>query len=193
MGKQIFPTLTEFNEINWSNLRHKLKELSITTKFPSVEESGRFSSVMSSSPSSSMSSSSPALNPSEVYSNTLFNYLNDCNQLQYLALADFTLKFPHDSHRTAQDQETSDEAHACTSKTKKNSNVNKEPHNLCMNDLKYLYLRNIRNVKALSAYQTLTLKSFLTTQHNLHTLDLTGLYLNSSFICSILGLLNNLR
>lgn len=33
IGKHVYPTLTELNEINWSNLKHHLKELSITTKF----------------------------------------------------------------------------------------------------------------------------------------------------------------
>lgn len=33
IGKHIYPTLTELNEINWSNLKYHLKELSITTKF----------------------------------------------------------------------------------------------------------------------------------------------------------------
>ena len=83
LGKHIFPTLTEFNEINWSNLKRRLRELSITTKYP-----GRVQTRVS----SSSSASSPASNPSEVYSNTIFNYLSDCNQLEYLALEDFTLK-----------------------------------------------------------------------------------------------------
>lgn len=186
LGKQIFPTLTEFNEINWSNLKYKLKELSITTKFPSVDEGGRYYNVMS----SSSSSSSPPTNPSEVYSNTLFNYLNECNQLEYLALADFTLKFPYDSHRNP---EINNDTTIDENTSGKHSKKSAKTETLNLNGLKYLYLRNIRNVKILSMYQSSTLKSFLETQQNLHTLDLTGLYLNSSFICSILTFLNNLR
>lgn len=33
IGKHIYPTLTELNEINWPNLKYHLKELSITTKY----------------------------------------------------------------------------------------------------------------------------------------------------------------
>ena len=175
LGKHIFPTLTEFNEINWSNLKHKLKELSITTKFPSLVE-GRFSRA-----SSTSSSSPPPSNPSDVYSNTLFNYLNDCNRLEYLALEDFTLKFPSECNNRNDNLEV----------FPSNAKAKSEHWNAL--GLKYLYLRNIRNMKVLTPFQLGNLNSFLQTQHNLHTLDLTGLYLSSAFVCSILKFLSNLR
>ncbi len=59
--------------------------------------------------------------------------------------------------------------------------------------LEYLYLRNIRNIKSLTNYQSTNLKSFLQMQYNLNTLDLVGLYLNSKFIVSILSNLKNLK
>jgi hypothetical protein len=172
LGKQIFPTLTEFNEINWSDLKHKLKELSITTKFPSLVET-RFTA------SNSDANAPENVNPHAVYSNTLFNYLNECNQLKYLALADFTLKFPNDECLEPQ--------------IEKALTTNKTEHCENVNGLKYLYLRNIRNVKCLSANQSTNLQLFLNRQHSLHTLDLTGLYLGSDFVCQILGCLSNLR
>ena len=184
LGKYIYPTQSELYEINWSILKDKLKEFSITTKFSvgnvdlfqpgdhysSGSSNNSFkSSVASSSGSSSSSSSSPSLSSSiDLYSNTIFNYLNDSHKLEYLALQDFTLKFPANSE---------------VSSVTCNNGAN----------LKYLYLRNIRNIKVLNGGQLASLKSFLCFQYNLHTLDLIGLYLSSNFLCSILNNMNNLR
>jgi len=60
-------------------------------------------------------------------------------------------------------------------------------------NLKHLYLRNIRNIKSMTCYQSNSLKSFVQFQHNLNTLDLIGLYLSSQFIESILINLNSLK
>lgn len=94
LGKQIYPTLTELNEIDWQNFKFQLKELSITTKFPITND---YESSSSSSASSSTSSLHSVLMPSQIssvdlYSYTIFNYLKVYNQLEYLVLEDFTLK-----------------------------------------------------------------------------------------------------
>lgn len=178
LGKQIFPTLTELNEIDWQNFKYQLRELSITTKFHDQTS-------MSSSTSSSTSSLQSILSPSkasssnsiDLYSQTLFNYLKNSNKLEYLALEDFTLKFPsEDLNHDPQEPRTK--------RTKKDNLVS---------NLKHLYLRNIRNIKQITNYQTTSLKSFIQFQYHLSTLDLIGLYLSSSFICSILTNLNNLK
>jgi hypothetical protein len=62
-----------------------------------------------------------------------------------------------------------------------------------LSNLRHLYLRNIRNVKSMTCYQSSNLKSFVQFQHNLNTLDLIGLYLSSQFIESILINLNQLK
>jgi hypothetical protein len=223
IGKHIYPTFTELNEINWSNLKHQLKELSITTKFQASSLlSGNNSCGASSSSSSSSSSSTSSTSSIDLYSSTIFNYLNDSNQLEYLALADFTLKFPVESNHIEFVKGLLDLNQATmrnlTTTTDRNSNrfnskklkvsdaveINTDNSNNNNNDLlflksqtssnlKYLFLRNIRNIKTLTRYQTNNLRSFLYTQFNLHTLDLIGLYLDSNFICSILPNLNNLK
>ena len=215
LGKYIYPTLTELNEINWTNLKFQLRELSISTKFP-VGDSSSCSSSNSSSNSSYSSSSSYESNlvssSINLYSSTIFNYLNDENNLEYLALEDFTLRFPFEDRQSAntrrilverrrrgitlnmnlegvQVQEDDDQIDDSEPKLKKSrANVETSPSHL-----KFLYLRNIRNLKQLSHFQLNSLKTFLNLQINLHTLDLIGLYLGSQFLCSVLSGLNNLR
>lgn len=169
----------EFIAINWSNLKSHLKEISISTKFPSNENY----SALSSSPQStcSTSSSSPISSPLDLYSKTLFNYLNDNNHLEYIALEDFTLKFPNESKQLVSQQEQPQQR---VKRFKRNSG--------CNPNLKYLFLRNIRKQR-ITLNQADSLKSFLEIQCNLHTLDLIGICLNSDFICSILYNLNNLK
>lgn len=211
LGKQIYPTMTELNEINWSNLKYNLRELSITTKFPTSETASWYDMAGGSSPASTCSSNFS--NPNDVYSSTIFNYLNDCNQLEYLALEDFTLRFPTDFKQLSSDSkkfakkiniERLDED-VLESKSKRVKYESEDDdsarlavesstvHSKRFDSLKYLYLRNIRNFKALTTYQSTSLKAFLISQYNLHTLDLIGLYLGSNFIGSILPYLNSLR
>jgi hypothetical protein len=211
LGKQIYPTMTELNEINWSNLKYNLRELSITTKFPTSETTSWYDMAGGSSPASTCSSNFS--NPNDVYSSTIFNYLNDCNQLEYLALEDFTLRFPADFKQLGSGSSDSKkpakkmsidrlDEDVFESKSKKvkyesedddSARLAESVHSKRFDSLKYLYLRNIRNFKALSSYQSASLKTFLISQYNLHTLDLIGLYLGSNFIGSILPYLNNLR
>jgi hypothetical protein len=222
LGKHIYPTLTELNEINWLNLKYQLKELSITTKFSSSTSStstsssfrstsASFSSSFSSSYSSSSSTSNSSADSIDLYSSTIFNYLNDHNQLRYLALEDFTLKFPsddrHEINNLKDDNFKNKKFKTNQSKsidmvkintTNKNDDIDiyLYDHLLKNHDekyLKYLYLRNIRNVKILTNYQSHNLKSFLQAQYNLHTLDLVGLYLSSKFLSKILSNLNSLQ
>ena len=185
LGKYIYPTFDELKEINFSNLKSHLRELSISTKFVLNDAAGNQQLSPTSRPTESI----------DLYSKTLFNYLHD-NQLEYLALEDFTLKFPQNEN-----------IYPIYKVTKANSKFNEtfEPRskrirsgdcqNVCSEantNLKYLALRNIRNVK-LSACQSISLKFFLQLQYNLRTLDLIGLYLSSDFICSILVHLKNLK
>lgn len=224
LGKHIYPTLTELNEINWFNLKYQLKELSITTKFASSASSlssnssstsfrsVSFNSSLSSSHSTSSSTSNSSFDSIDLYSSTIFNYLNDHNQLKYLALEDFTLKFPCDDRHETNIFKKGDNFRNKKFKTNQSTSIEKVTNNLIQEKneidihlydhlmknhdekyLKYLYLRNIRNIKTLTNYQSTNLKSFLLVQYNLHTLDLVGLYLSSRFICKILSNLNNLR
>lgn len=167
LGKHIYPAQSELYEINWSLLKDKLTELSITTKF-GLANSHRNDMAYS---SDSRSTSSTLSADIELYSSTIFNYLNnhsDC--LEYLALADFTLRFP--------------EHHEPEAKTNFVKSVGK---------LKYLYLRNIRNTRSLSHDQLYRIRDFLSFQFNLHTLDLIGLYLDSDFLCSVIKNLSQLK
>ena len=128
--------------------------------------------VTNDSSASSSSSSSSASSPSiDLYSNTIFSYLNDSNKLEYLALQDFTLRFPASLNDVSDPAQTNTPA----------------------GQLKHLYLRNIRNIKTLTRSQTMNLRAFLSVQFNLNTLDLVGLYLSSSFLCSIIKNLHNLK
>lgn len=159
----------------------------------------------------------------DLYSSTIFNYLNDSNHLEYLALADFTLRFPveHDkfsesatvakrSNYTAtqrkrkkrriedvdddEDEEQDDENDEEDENDDQVEIIPSRRHNQAApSNLKYLFLRNIRNIKTLTSGQIDNLRSFLQVQFNLHTLDLIGLYIDSKFICSILDNLNNLK
>jgi len=172
LGKFIYPTFNELNEINWSSMKTQLKELTISTKFPVIEN------MESLSPRSNTSGSSNSSLNIDLYSKTLFNYLNDDNQLEYLALEDFTLKFPIQTVET--NHRDSDETKSKKLKATLNTN------------LKYACLRNIRDVK-LHHDQAFRMKTFLELQYNLTTLDLIGIYLGSEFICSILCNLNNLK
>ena len=217
LGKYIYPTLAELNDINWLNLKFQLKELSISTKFPANDSSSSSSSNSSNSSNTSSSSiesdmvSSSSSSSINIYSSTIFNYLNDHNNLEYLGLEDFTLRFPAEENQTGDNERRSnsrgsrirsinvgneanlDEAQNDSSiepKSKK-SRVNLE--DTSMSNLKYLYLRNIRNVKQLTFHQLNSLSSFLQLQYNLHTLDLIGIYLGSQFLCSLLHNLSNLR
>ncbi len=192
IGKQIYPAQSELYEINWSLLKNKIRELSITTKFSTIDAYDMNNHSNSSSNSNDYSfikqvfstpssSRNTATNSIDLYSNTIFNYLNDSNnKLEYLALADFTLRFP-------------DSPHSSSHQSLPNLNHNKQSIDSSTSNLKYLHLRNIRNTKYLTEYQLSSLKSFLCMQHNLHTLDLLGLHLNTDVICSIAQNLNNLR
>ncbi len=160
-------------------MKSNLRELTISTKFPHVYS--EINSLISASPfsnSSESASSSPA-SSADLYSKTLFNYLNDDNNLHYLALEDFTLKFPVNDITLNNDSTDS-------SKSKRFKKT------LCDSSLKYIYLRNIQNVK-LRIDQSRRIMSFLQVQYNLVTLDLIGLYLSSDFICSVLINLTNLK
>jgi hypothetical protein len=221
LGKHIYPALTELTEINWSNLKYQLKELCISTKFSlgsasstvssayrSSASQSPFSNRSSFSPSSSSTSSSSCSSSIDLYSKTIFNYLSDYNQLEYLALEDFTLRFPNDElythNLTSLNQEKSalgtrhDNEPPCKRKRgEANDLLKQNDHRLQQqqhhSNLKYLYLRNIRNVKLLSTTQLTSISVFLSHQQHLHTLDLLGLYLSSQFICSIIVNLNNLK
>jgi hypothetical protein len=186
------------------------------------------SSSSSSTCSSSGCSSNSSNSPIDLYSSTIFNYLNDSNHLEYLALADFTLRFPveHDKfseNATATVAKRSN--YTATQRKRKKRRIedvdddedevqeddddededddnddqleiipSRRSHNQAApSNLKYLFLRNIRNIKTLTSGQIDNLRSFLQVQFNLHTLDLIGLYIDSKFICSILDNLNNLR
>ena len=174
IGKYIYPAQSEFREIDWSSLKNNLTELAITTKFSGQQiltddddddddEYGKdYSSVSV-----------------DLYSNTIFNYLNESNYLEYLALRDFTIRFPFNSSKSLPDANANDKNNRSLKTTAAN--------------LKYLYLRNIRNIKTLSSSQLASLSSFLTVQFNLHTLDIIGLYLSSEFVCSIIQNLNSLK
>lgn len=153
-------------------MKTQLRELSISTKFPATDN------LESSSPRSTSSGSSTSSLNIDLYSKTLFNYLNDNNQLEHLALEDFTLKFP----MYAEEINHEDRGEIKCKKFKASPSTS----------LKYVYLRNIRDVK-LHFDQATRLKSFLELQYNLSTLDLIGIYLSSEFICSILCHLNNLK
>lgn len=196
LGKHVYPTMSELTEINWSNLRNNLKELVITTKFPTNDLSKSSGSSSSSSASSSytanssLTSNNSSLSSTssiDVYSRTIFNYLNESNRLEYLALEDFTLKFPNETHADSLD------TFQHVNKRMRLENRTNSSFSSSASNLKYLYLRNIRNIKNLTQTQIINLKSFLNTQFYLHTLDLIGLYLDSKFLCSILQNLNNLR
>lgn len=173
-------------------------------------------SSSSSSSTCSSSSGSSSSNSIDVYSSTIFNYLNDFNQLEYLALADFTLKFPVESDPLGNGQKQKNKRNASKyCQLSKRMRVSEEENDhddedleeeatcdssnssstkrVNLSNLKYLFLRNIRNIKSLTSSQVVNLRSFLSTQFNLHTLDLIGLYVDSNFICSILSNLNNLR
>ncbi len=179
IGKFICPEYTEFVEIDWKSLKSHLKEISISTKFPTTDNlSGLSASPQSNCSNSSSSPVSPS--PLDLYSKTLFNYLHDNNQLEYIALKDFTLKFPNET------------SSAMTSSDLRQQQPKRLRRSLHNNNLKYLYLRNIRNVR-ITTIQADNLKSFLEMQCNLLTLDLIGIQLSSDFICSILYNLNNLR
>jgi hypothetical protein len=212
LGKQVYPTLTELNEIDWQNFRFQLRELSISTKFIVNDmTSSSFSSSSSSSSSSSISSplllQSNRTPPINLYSMTIFNYLKDYNQLEYLALEDFTLRFPNDdciqnikrylandvdsSSSSSSSSSNSDENNEPVAKKTKLSHFSKSINSL--SNLKHLYLRNIRNIKKITDNQLTSIKSFIQFQYNLNTLDLIGLYLSSQFICSILTNLSNLK
>ena len=145
-------------------------------------ESESFKAASPQSYSSDSSSSSNAFSPKDIYAKTLFKYLNNNNNnLEYLALEDFTLKFPENELPLY--DELPDSSKAKRIKTKSShSNLN----------MKYLFLRNIRDAR-LAPNQASSLKSFLEIQYNLTTLDLIGIYLGSDFICSILVYLNNLK
>jgi len=160
-------------------LKSNLRELTISTKFPHVYS--EINSLISASPfsNSSESASSSPSSSVDLYSKTLFNYLNDDNNLHYLALEDFTLKFPVNDITLNNDSTDS-------SKPKRFKKA------LCDSSLKYIYLRNIQNVK-LRINQSRRIMSFLQVQYNLVTLDLVGLYLSSDFICSVLINLTNLK
>ncbi|CAF0936777.1 unnamed protein product [Brachionus calyciflorus] len=168
LGKNVYPNFSELTEINWANLNN-LKELSITTKFQINENESS-----SSSSSSSSSNESNRASSVDVYAKTLFKNLNE-SKLEYLALTDFTLKFPHES------EEINNVEQPLTNvkKRQKKDDVNFQTN------LKYLFLRNIRNVKHLNTQQYFNLKSFLLSQYNLQTLDLLGLYLDTKFLCEI--------
>lgn len=184
LGKQIFPNAIELNEIDWENFKHQLKELSITTKFSINDVVSNSSSASSST--SSLHSLTPISSKSssiDLYSTTLFDYLKNDNELEYLALEDFTLKFPSEN-LNKHEHETEYKLEPECKKPKRNHHVSK---------LKHLYLRNIRNIKTLTSFQLTCLKSFVEMQNNLSTLDLTGLYLGSQFLCDIIINLPNLK
>ena len=179
LGKYIYPTFDELMEIDFSNLKLHLRELSISTKFVLNDATGN----------QQLSSTSTTTESIDLYSKTLFNYLQD-NQLEYLALEDFTLKFPQNEsiYPIYKVNEKTFEPKSKRIRTGNNQNAYSEANT----NLKYLALRNIRNVK-LSACQKISMKQFLQLQYNLRTLDLIGLYLSSDFICSILVHLKNLK
>jgi hypothetical protein len=106
-----------------------------------------------------------------------------------LALADFTLKFPADNRQEEHQQQLDADRARSSRELDKEQSANES----ILSNLKHLYLRNIRNVKVLSEYQLTSLSEFLKLQYNLQTLDLTGLYLKSEFICQLLVNLNNLK
>jgi hypothetical protein len=179
------------------------------------------------------------LNP-DVYSSTIFSYLNENNSLNYLALADFTLRFPPRNNLmlpTSSTTSTSTSSSSSSKNNNNNSNDNNKPVKFSIgnddtdaeeekeeNDddgegcsarkrfkssedrtstaltsasnessLKHLYLRNIRNIENLSDHQMESMKSFLSLQFNLHTLDLVGIYLDSDFLASIIVNLERLQ
>ncbi|RNA07442.1 F-box LRR-repeat [Brachionus plicatilis] len=178
LGKNVHPSLTELMDINWSNLKN-LKELSITTKFQFSEENS------ASSGSNSSSSSNCHLNrppPNDVYAKTLFCHLSECS-LEYLALTDFTLRFPAEASCEVSPRANSKKKirlDACSA-------ARSQPR------LKHLILRNIRNVKQLSVEQTFSMKHFLIQQNCLLSLDLIGVYIDTKFICDILPHLTHLK
>lgn len=183
IGKCIYPSFNELREINWSILKLKLIELHISTKFRMTDDH----SLLSSSPQSVSSTSSSPVISIDLYSKTLFNYLNDDNNLEYLALEDFTLKFPITDCDFSMQSHLVEHLESKRKKLKPNQVIQSSHSNL-----KYLYLRNIRDVK-LQSNQLSNIKSFLEIQYSLKTLDLIGIYFDSDFICSVLVHLNNLE
>ena len=178
IGKNVHPSINELKEINWSNLRN-LKELSISTKFQLNEEASSSSASNSSSSSNGQLSRTP---PIDLYAKTLFSHLSEYS-LEYLALADFSLRFPPDPNFQLDEPTNS----------KKKIRLNAHTINNSLPRLKYLILRNIRNVKHLGTEQIFNMKSFIIKQNFLLTLDLTGLYIDTKFVCDIIPHLVNLK